>query len=91
MDHYLGHGRRLKRTMRALGYPTELLTAWIDELAPGRRAEARPVPEELKRKAVVAAASGRSEYAMPPPDWAWRRPSSGNWKRQMLAGSRRRT
>ena len=25
---------------------------------------------------------------MPPPDWAWRRPSSGNWKRQMLAGSK---
>lgn len=39
VDHYLGHGRRLKRTMRALGYPKshELLTAWIDELAPGRR------------------------------------------------------
>ena len=39
MEHYLGHGRRLKRTMRALGYPKshELLTAWIDELAPGRR------------------------------------------------------
>ena len=34
VDHYLGHGRRLKRTMRALGYPKshELLTAWIDEL-----------------------------------------------------------
>ena len=32
VDHYLGHGRRLKRTMRALGYPKshELLTAWID-------------------------------------------------------------
>ena len=28
VDHYLGHGRRLKRTMRALGYPKshELLT-----------------------------------------------------------------
>ncbi|BEK83908.1 hypothetical protein B19861_18500 [Bifidobacterium adolescentis] len=50
--------------MRALGYPKshELLTAWIDELAPGRRKLRRgPVPEELKRKAVVAVASGRSE------------------------------
>ena len=57
VDHYLGHGRRLKRTMRALGYPKshELLTAWIDELAPGRRKLRHgPVPEELKRKAVVA-------------------------------------
>ena len=34
VDHYLGHGRRLKRTMRALGYPKshELLTAWIDDV-----------------------------------------------------------
>lgn len=50
VDHYLGHGRRLKRTMRALGYPKshELLTAWIDELAPGRRKLRHgPVPEEL--------------------------------------------
>ena len=64
VDHYLGHGRRLKRAMRALGYPKshELLTAWIDELAPGRRKLRHgPVPEELKRKAVVAVASGRSE------------------------------
>ena len=64
VDHYLEYGRRLRRTMRALGYPKshELLTAWIDELAPGRRRLRHgPVPEELKRKAVVAVASGRSE------------------------------
>ena len=62
VDHYLEYGRRLRRTMRALGYPKshELLTAWIDELAPGRRRLRHgPVPEELKRKAVVAVASGR--------------------------------
>ena len=50
--------------MRALGYPKshELLTAWIDELVPGRRKLRHgPVPEELKRKAVVAVASGRPE------------------------------
>ena len=44
VDHYLGHGRRLRRAMRALGYPKshELLTAWIDELAPRpTQAEAR--------------------------------------------------
>ena len=64
VDHYLEYGRRLRRTMRALGYPKshELLTARIDELAPGRRRLRHgPVPEELKRKAVVAVASGRSE------------------------------
>lgn len=62
VDHYLECGRRLSRTMRMLGYPEskELLMAWIDELAPGRRRLRHgPVPEELKRKAVVAVASGR--------------------------------
>ena len=62
VNHYLEYGRRLRRAMRALGYPKshELLTAWIDELAPGRRRLRHgPVPEELKRKAVVAVASGR--------------------------------
>ena len=34
--------------------------AWIDELAPGQRKPGHgPVPEELKRKAVVTVASGR--------------------------------
>ena len=54
-DHYLEYGRRPGRTMRMLGYPKskELLMAWIDELAPGRRKLRHgPVPEELKREAV---------------------------------------
>lgn len=62
VGYYLGRGRRLKRTMRALGYPKrhELLTAWIDNLAPGKRKLRRgAVPEELKREAVVTVASGR--------------------------------
>ena len=55
VDHYLEYGRRPGRTMRMLGYPKskELLMAWIDELAPGRRKLRHgPVPEELKREAV---------------------------------------
>ena len=62
VDHYLEYGRRPGRTMRMLGYPKskELLMAWIDELAPGeRKLRHGPVPEKLKRKAVVAVASGR--------------------------------
>ena len=62
VDHYLEYGRRLSRTMRMLGYPKskELLMAWIDELAPGqRKLRHGPVPEALKREAVVAVASGR--------------------------------
>ena len=64
VDHYLEYGRRPGRTMRMLGYPKskELLMAWIDELAPGqRKLRHGPVPEELKREAVVAVASGRPE------------------------------
>ena len=91
VDHYLGHGRRLKRTMRALGYPKshELLTAWIDELAPGRRKLRRgPVPEELKRKAVVAVASGRLKSREAAAELGVEASVVRNWKRQMLAGSK---
>ena len=36
VEHYLSHGKRLKRTMRALGYPKSRMTlcGWVDELAP---------------------------------------------------------
>ena len=64
VDHYLEYGRRPGRTIRMLGYPKskELLMARIDELAPGQRKPGHgPVPEELKRKAVVAVAPGRPE------------------------------
>ena len=91
VEHYLGHGRRLKRTMRALGYPKshELLTAWIDELAPGRRKLRRgPVPEELKRKAVVAVASGRLKSREAAAELGVEASVVRNWKRQMLAGSK---
>ena len=59
VDHYLGHGRRLKRTMRALGYPKshELLTAWIDELdadVERQRREKRELDIEIAiRKGVI--------------------------------------
>ena len=91
VDHYLGHGRRLKRTMRALGYPKshELLTAWIDELAPGqRKLRHGPVPEELKRKAVVAVASGRLKSREAAAELGVEASVVRNWKRQMLDGSK---
>ena len=38
VDHYLGHGRRIAGTIKALGYPSrDLLTCWIDELPPKTR------------------------------------------------------
>ena len=91
VDHYLEYGRRLSRTMRMLGYPKskELLMAWIDELAPGRRKLRHgPVSEELKRKAVVAVASGRLKSREAAAELGVEASVVRNWKRQMLAGSK---
>ena len=91
VDHYLECGRRLSRTVRMLGYPEskELLMAWIDELAPGRRRLRHgPVPEELKRKAVVAVASGRLKSHEAAAELGVQAAVVREWKRQMLAGSK---
>ena len=90
VDHYLEYGRRLSRTMRMLGYPKskELLMAWIDELAPGqRKLRHGPVPEELKRKAVVAVTSGRLKSREAAAELGVEASVVRNWKRQMLAKS----
>lgn len=91
VEHYLGHGRRLKRTMRALGHPKshEPLTAWIDELVPGRRRLRHgPVPEESKREAVVAVASGRLKSRGAAAELGVEASVVRNRKRQMLAVSK---
>ena len=91
VEHYLEYGRRLSRTMRMLGYPKskELLMAWIDEFAPGRRKLRHgPVPEELKREAVVAVASGRLKSREAAAELGVEASVVRNWKRQMLAGSK---
>ena len=87
VDHYLEYGRRLSRTMRMLGYPKskELLMAWIDELAPGqRKLRHGPVPEALKREAVVAVASGRLKSREAAAELGVEASVVRNWKRQML-------
>ena len=91
VEHYLEYGRRLSRTMRMLGYPKsrELLMAWIDEFAPGqRKLRHGPVPEELKREAVVAVASGRLKSREAAAELGVEASVVRNWKRQMLAGSK---
>lgn len=70
VDHYLGHGRRLKRTMRALGYPKshELLTAWIDELdadVERQRREKRELDIEIAIRKGVIELSGKEPGADP--------------------------
>ena len=94
VDHYLEYGRRLSRTMRMLGYPKskELLMAWIDELAPGqRKLRHGPVPEELKREAVVAVASGRLKSREAAAELGVQDATVREWKRQMLAKSEEAT
>ena len=91
VDHYLEYGKRPDRTMRMLGYPKskELLMAWIDELVPGRRKPGHgPVPEELRRKAVIAVASGRLESREATAELGVEAAVVRNWKREMLAGSK---
>lgn len=91
VDHCLEYGRRPGRTMRMLGYPKskELLMAWIDGLAPGqRKLRHGPVPEELKREAVVAVASGRMKSREAAAGLGVQAAVVRNWKRQMLAKSR---
>ena len=63
--------------------------AWIDELAPGqRRLRHGPVPEEVKREAVVAVASGRLKSHEAAAELGVEASIVRNWKRQMLAGSK---
>lgn len=47
VEHCLGHGKSLRRTMRALGCPkgSDTLRGWIDELAPGQRKCRGPNPK----------------------------------------------
>lgn len=86
VDHYLTHGRRASRTIRWLGYPSKtLLTAWIDELAPGeRRLRHGPIPEELKREAVLRVASGEMRSRQAAEELGVDSSVVRNWKRQLL-------
>lgn len=61
VDYYLEHGRSLRRTIRAIGYPSvAALTKWVDELVRGERkiritsSTMVQFSEERKREAVIA-------------------------------------
>ena len=60
-DYYLGHGRSLARTARALGYPKsrQLLGEWIDEYAPGQRKRRGTGPGSGPRAPGEEGAGGR--------------------------------
>ena len=63
--------------------------AWIDGLVPGQRKLRHGlVPEELKREAVVAFASGRLKSHEADAELGVESSVVRNWKRRMLAGSK---
>lgn len=86
VDHYLTHGRRASRTIRRLGYPSkEVLAAWIDELAPGeRRVRRGPIPDGLKREAVLKVTSGGMTSRQAAAGLGVDSSVVRNWKRQLL-------
>lgn len=95
VDHHLGHGKSLARTMRAMGYPKseECLAKRIDELAPSRRRVAssaapgrRRVPPEEKIRAV-AELEGRGGTAAEVADGRGAaRAMPCAWRKQMPTG-----
>lgn len=89
VEHYFKHGRCVARTMRALGYPgsKELLSGWIDELAPDRRKTrpaARSFTYEQKRDAVVALESRNGSAKEVAAQAGVTRCVLYKWKRQLL-------
>ena len=94
VEHYLGHGKCLARTMRALGYPKsrEVLGGWIDELAPGQRKYRAPNPErapvtveekvqvvaELEARTGSAAEIAERHGVSRAAPYAWRREIMGD-------------
>lgn len=89
VDHFFEHGRRLARTMRALGYPSqELLGAWIDELEPGRRpkrSSARRFSHEAKEQAVIDLVARRGAAKVIADGLGIERATLYNWRREHLS------
>lgn len=87
VDHYLQYGRCLRRTLRALGYPShEVLARWIDELEPGRRRLRRaPVDEPTRRRAVARYACGEATSRRIGEELGVSADVVRNWKHTMLS------
>lgn len=86
--HYLGHGRCISRTVRALGYPCRrLLSEWIDELAPGehrKHISGRAYSEDEKRDAVIDLVSRKASAADIAKTYGVERATLCNWRRRLL-------
>ena len=89
VEHFLGHGRCIAATIKALGYPSrDSLSAWIEQLHPqGRARVAGRVPElapEAKQSAVIALCMRPASAQAVADDVGVCRGSLYKWKNQLL-------
>lgn len=88
VDHYLEHGRRISRTIRALGYPSKkALSEWIGELAPDMRRQRGggvQLSEEQKRSAVIDLCSGKGSVKEIAEAYSTRPGALRKWKADLL-------
>ena len=92
VEHYLGHGKSLRRTMRALGYPkgSDTPRGWIDELAPGQRKhrgpnpKRDPVPIEKKVQAIAELEARTGPAAQIAEKHGVPRTAPYVWRREMM-------
>src|SRR5690554_187514 len=91
VDYYLEHGRSLRRTIRAMGYPSvAALTKWIDALAPGERrvhvtaGTMIQFSEEQKREAVIAFCTRTGSAERIASEFGISSRILYKWKRQLL-------
>lgn len=89
VDHHLEHGRRLARTVRALGHPGKQASAeWVDDLAPGQRGISPPPAVqftcEQEAGAAVALATRKASAEEVAPSLGTSRASIYSWKYELL-------
>lgn len=91
IEHYLGHGRCMVVTRKALGYPCrDTLAAWVTELDPAAKmklvGKARPVQfaEKKKQAAAIALCTRQSSAQAIAQEIGVTRPTLYKWKNQLL-------
>jgi putative transposase len=91
VDYYLEHGRCLRRTVRALGYPCRTtLAQWIDKLAPGERkvritqGSVLQFSEEQKKEAVLSLCTRDTSARKVAEEQGTTRCNLYAWKRKLL-------
>lgn len=98
VNHYLEHGRCIRRTVRVLGYPSRTeLTQWIDELAPGKRkvritsGSVVQFSREQKKDAVLSLCTRDTSAKKVADKFGVSRVSLYKWRKELLGKQGERT